>query len=172
MSDLQHEPDRDLSGAPATEMLREIVGSAHTCMLVTQHDRFPFHARPMGAQGVDADGTVWFLSASDSQKNIDIEHDPRVTLVVQDNGNYRYAQVSGRATIHRDRALIEKHWTPIANTWFEGKSDPRVTLIAVRPETGEYWKTKNGKIVTAVRMLLGAAGANVDEGGVHGQLQL
>ena len=106
------------------------LGSAHTCMLVTQHDRFPFHARPMGAQGVDADGTVWFLSAADSQKNADIEHDPRVSLVVQDNSKYRYAQVSGRATIHRDRALIEKHWTPIANAWFEGKDDPRVTLMA------------------------------------------
>jgi len=172
MSDVQHEPDQDLAGAAAVEMLREIMGSVHTCMLVTQHDGFPFHARPMGSQGVDADGTIWFLSAADSQKNADIERDPRVTLVVQDNSHYRYAQVSGRAKIHRDRALIEKHWTPLANAWFEGKDDPRVTLLALRPESGEYWTTKNGKIVTAVRMLLAAAGAEVDEGGVHGQLRI
>ena len=172
MAGSNHEPDQDLTGAQAVETLRDIIMATNTCMMVTQHEKFPFDVRPMGAQGVDATGTVWFLSAADSAKNQDIERDARVTLLVQDNSKYQYAQVSGHATIHREKALIEKYWSAVGNAWFDGEEDPRVTLLAVHAEAGQYWKTRNGKIVTGVRMLLGAAGAKVGEGGVHGHLSM
>lgn len=172
MADMDNDPQQDLSGGQAIEQLREIVMDANSCMLVTQLDKFPFDARPMAAQAVEADGTIWMISASDSDKNRDLERDPRFTLLVQNIRKYEFAQVSGRATIHRDRALVDKYWSAVANAWFDGKDDPRVTLLALHPETGRYWATRNGKIVTSVRMLLSAAGAKVDEGGVYGQLRL
>jgi general stress protein 26 len=172
MADMDIQPAEDLSGPRAIEMLRDIMTAANICLLVTQHDTFPFDARPMACQGVDDAGTVWFLSSSASDKNRDIERDPRVTLLAQNNKKYEYLQVSGYATIHRDRALIEKYWTPVANAWFEGKNDPRVTLLAVHPDSGHYWTTEDGKIVAGVKMLLSAAGANVDDGGVQGELRM
>lgn len=172
MADMDHQPGKDLEGFQAIETLREIVTDANVVMLVTQHDHFPFDARPMAAQAVESDGTVWFLSSSASDKNRDIERDPRVTLLVQNTRKYEYAQVSGLATIHRDRALIDKYWTRMAEAWFDGKDDPRVTLLAVHPESGHYWTTNNGKIVAGIKMLLSAAGANVSDGGVHGELRI
>jgi general stress protein 26 len=172
MRDKQVDPPQDLVGTKAREMMRDIVTSAHIGMLVTQHDKFPFDVRPMGVQGVDESGTIWFISASDSDKNRDIERDPRVTLLVQNGDKHQYAQLSGRASIHRERELIEKYWSPLAKTWFDGKDDPRVTLIALKPESGHYWTTTNGKVVTTVRMLLGAAGLDVDEGGKQGELRI
>ncbi|HWL61248.1 MAG TPA: pyridoxamine 5'-phosphate oxidase family protein [Steroidobacteraceae bacterium] len=172
MADMDHQPQQPLSGARAIETVREIVTDANICLLVTRHDRFPFDARPMAAQAMEADGSVWFLSSSDSDKNRDIERDPRVTLLVQNNRKYEYAQLSGRATIHRDRALIDKYWTRLAEAWFDGKDDPRITLLAVHPETGHYWTTTNGKIAAGIKMLLSAAGADVDDGGVHGELRI
>lgn len=172
MTTTAHHPPENLAGTDAIAMLREVITEARTCMLVTQHSGFPLDARPMSAQAVDEAGTVWFLSAADSDKNRDVALDDRVTLIVQNNSKYEYAQVSGHASIHRDKTLIEKYWSSVANAWFEGKDDPRVTLLAVRPESGHYWTTKNGKILTGVRMLLSAAGAPVDEGGKHGELRL
>jgi general stress protein 26 len=172
MRDKQPDPPEDLTGARAQQKVCDIVDAAHVCMLVTQHDKFPFDARPMGAQGVDESAVIWFLSASDSDKNGDIERDSRVTLLVQNTDKHEYAQLSGHATIHRDRELIDKYWSPLAKTWFDDKDDPRLTLIAVRPESGRYWTTTNGKIVTTVRMLLGAAGLDVDEGGKYGELRI
>lgn len=172
MADMDNQPTQDLAGPPAVDMLRDLMTAANICMLVTQHDSFPFDARPMASQGVDDDGTVWFLSSSASDKNHDIERDPRVTLLAQNDKKYEYLQVSGRATIHRDPALIDKYWTPVANAWFEGKDDPRVTLLAVHPESGYYWTTEDGKIVAGVKMLLSAAGAHVDDGGVQGKLRI
>jgi general stress protein 26 len=172
MADMDHQPSQDLAGPRAVAMLRDIVKAANICVLVTRHDAFPFDARPMASQGVDDDGTLWFLSSSASDKNLDIERDPRVTLLVQNNSKYEYLQVSGHATIHRDKALIDKYWTPVANAWFEGKDDPRVTLLAVHPESGHYWTTEDGKILAGVKMLLSAAGADVDDGGVQGELRI
>jgi general stress protein 26 len=172
MADMDIQPTEDLSGASAIEMLRDIITAANICLMVTQHDTFPFDARPMACQGVDEAGTVWFLSSSTSDKNRDLERDPRVTLLAQNNKKYEYLQVSGHATIHRERALIDKYWTSMANAWFEGKEDARVTLIAVHPETGHYWTTEDGKIVAGVKMLLSAAGANVDDGGMQGELRM
>jgi general stress protein 26 len=172
MADMDIQPTEDLSGANAIEMLRDIITAANICLMVTQHDTFPFDARPMACQGVDEAGTVWFLSSSTSDKNRDLERDPRVTLLAQNNKKYEYLQVSGHATIHRERALIDKYWTSMANAWFEGKEDARVTLIAVHPETGHYWTTEDGKIVAGVKMLFSAAGANVDDGGMQGELRM
>lgn len=44
--------------------------------------------------------------------------------------------------------------------------------LAVHPETGHYWTTTNGKIAAGIKMLLSAAGADVDDGGVHGELRI
>lgn len=162
----------DLTGKPAVERLREIARAADTAMFITQHEEFPLMVRPMAVQEVDAEGTLWFLSAADSDKNIDLERDPRVTLVFQNQDKYEYLQLSGRATIHRDRALIDAHWTPFAESWFDGKDDPRVTVIAVHPQAGHYWATENGRIVASAKMLLGAMGANVSHPGVAGELRM
>lgn len=171
MADIDHQPQKHLAGADAVKSIRDIVTEANICMLLTRHDRFPLDVRPMASQGVDETGTVWFLSSSETDKNKDIEKDPRVTLVVQNNSKYEYAQLNGHATIHRERALIDKYWTRTAQSWFDGKDDPRVTLIAVHPESGHYWRTQDGKIVAGMKMLLSAAGADVDDGGVDGELR-
>lgn len=172
MADMDNQPTEDLTGARAIELLRDMAEDAGICMLVTRHEEFPLDARPMGIQGVDERGTFWFLSSSGSDKNRDIAQDARVTLLIQNNSKYDYAQVSGRASIHTDPALVDKYWTALANAWFEGRTDPRITLIAVHPESGHYWRTEDGKIVAGVKMLLSAAGAPVDDGGVQGHIRV
>lgn len=172
MTDQERNSHEDLDGAAATERLRDIVKAADTAMFITQHEDFPLMVRPMAVQEVDEEGTLWFLSSSESDKNTDLQRDPRVTLVFQNHDKYEYLQLSGRATIHRDRALIEKHWTRFAEAWFDGKDDPRITVIAVHPQGGHYWATENGKIVASAKMLLGAMGANVGHPGVAGELRM
>lgn len=171
MADIDRQPQEHLAGQDAVETIRKIVSDANICMLITRHDAFPLDVRPMASQGVDESGTVWFLSSSDSDKNRDLEQDPRVTLVAQNNDDYQYVQLTGHATIHRDRALIDKYWTRAAEAWFDGKDDPRVTLLAVHPEGGHYWSTRDGKMVAGVKMLLSALGAPTDDGGVDGELR-
>lgn len=76
MADIDHQPRQDLSGAEAGQKIREIAKDTRTCMFQTGLDSFPGDTRPMSIQEVDEDGTFWFLSSTESEKNRDIARDP------------------------------------------------------------------------------------------------
>ncbi|HEX5803963.1 MAG TPA: pyridoxamine 5'-phosphate oxidase family protein [Azospira sp.] len=172
MADIDNQPTEDLQGAPAGSKIREIAKRARTCMFTTDPSGWPSDSRPMSLQECDDDGTLWFLSSHESRKNRDVERDPRVMLSFANDDKYEYLVVHGQATVHADRATIDKYWTSFANAWFDGKDDPRVTVLRVRPEHGHYWQTQSGKIVALAKMSFSAlTGAKTDDGGVDGELQ-
>jgi hypothetical protein len=57
--------------------------------------------------------------------------------------------------------------------WFtEGEDDPRISLLRVDPDSGEYWDNRHGAAVAGIKLLFGAlVGQRVNEG-VHGNLRL
>ena len=176
MTDHNDDSQRDLAGAQAAAKIRELAENSRMCMFTTAPGRYPPDVRPMATQAVEDDGTIWFISASDSEKNSDIASDPRVVLTFQNDDKYQYLSVCGQARVHTDRATIDKYWSSMANVWFDGKDDPRVTVIAVEPTSGHYWETESGKIVTFARMtfsaLTGGSSANGSrDGGVSGELK-
>jgi general stress protein 26 len=65
-------------------------------------DIFPNDTRPMFAQTVDKQGRIWFISATDSQKNSDIAKDNRVMLTFQDESEHSYLAIYGHAKIYTD----------------------------------------------------------------------
>ena len=173
MADIEQQPRQDLNGAAAGKKIHEIAKDARMCMFATDVTNFPGDVRPMAIQKVDEDGTFWFLSSSASEKNRDIARDPRVVLTFQNDDKSSYLSLSGKASVHTDKATIDKYWTAFAKAWFDGKDDPRVTVISVKPERGHYWETKSGKVIAMAKMTLTAiTGSKMDDGGVDGELTL
>lgn len=173
MADIDHQPRHDLAGAEAGQKIKDIAGDARMCMFSTDLTQFPGDTRPMAIQEVDDDGTVWFISSSESEKNRDIARGPRVVLTFQNDDKSSYLSLSGKASVHTDKATIDKYWTAFAKAWFDGKDDPRVTVISVKPERGHYWETKSGKVIAMAKMTLTAiTGSKMDDGGVDGELTL
>jgi general stress protein 26 len=79
---------------------------------------------------LDDQGNVWFLSANDSHKNIEINSDPHVTLYFQGSSHSDFLVVKGIASISDDESRIKKLWKPMLKTWFtEGENDPRISVI-------------------------------------------
>jgi general stress protein 26 len=172
VADIDVQPSENLQGSAAGEKIRDIAKRTRVCMFTTDPTAYPSDSRPMSLQHSDDDGTVWFLSSSESRKNQDIARDDRVMLTFQNDDKYEYLVLHGRARVHTDRATIDKHWTSFANAWFEGKDDPRLTVLSVRPEHGHYWQTESGKIVSLIKMSFSAiTGAKTDDGGVDGELK-
>lgn len=165
---------QDLSGAPAVEKIKELVGKAKTCFFCTSISEGESEGdRPMSVQQVDDEGNLWFLSASDSHKNAEIERDPSVKLYFQGSPHSDFMQLNGTASISRDKAKIKELWEPIVKTWFtEGVDDPRITVIKVRPSEGYYWDTKHGMAVAGVKMLIGAATGKTMDDSIEGKLAL
>ena len=174
MADIDNQPRNNLTGNDAASKLKELAEGCQTCLFRASPTEFPSDTTPMSVQSVDENGTIWFISSTESQRNKAIANDPRVELSFQNEGKYEYLSLHGRARIHTDRATIEAHWTRFADAWFDqGKDDPRASIISVHPDGGHYWETQAGKMVAFFKMSYAAlTGADVDDGGRDGSLKL
>ncbi len=164
---------KNLTQQEAIDKFKELVKHEATCLFTTRLTQVPLTTRPMGVRKVCDQGNFWFLSPADSDKNKEIATDPRVQLFFLNTSDYEFLTVYGKATITRDPKKIDELWTDIANAWFsEGKDDPRVSVIKVSPEEGFYWDTKDGKLVSMVKILASAVSGKTLEEGVEGTISV
>lgn len=168
------ENHRDLIGADAVKQIKDTVSSSDTCFFVTTtYSGASTGVRPMNIRNVDEQGTLWFLSASDSHKNAEIANDPTVKLYLQGATHSEFLHLSGDATISTDKAKIKELWNPILKTWFtEGEDDPRITVIKIVPRDAYYWDNKHGKAVAGIKMLIGAAIGKTLDDSIEGKLHV
>lgn len=155
-----------LQGQRAADKIKEIAKDAKTCFFCTLlRNGEDSHARPMSVRDVDDQGNLWFLSANDSHKNLDLESDPTVKLYFQASSYSGFLELTGRARVFKDREKIDELWQPMIKTWFtEGKDDPRITIIQVTPEAGYYWDNKHGDAIAGIKVMIGAAiGKTLDD---------
>lgn len=157
----------------AIDKFKELVKHNPTCLFTTNLTDLPLQTRPMSVQKVCDQGNFWFLSPGDSHKNDAIAGDPRVQLFFSNTSDYEFLSVYGHATILRDREKIEELWTPIAKAWFEdGKDDPNVTVIKVTPDDAYYWDTKDGKMVSLIKIVASAIIGKTLSEGIEGKLKV
>jgi general stress protein 26 len=164
---------------PADEQARHFIGllkKFQNAMLVTHTGEHGFHARPMAMADVEDDGRMWFITSVDTAKVHEIEVDSQVHLIAQD-GNSAFLSLTGRASLIGDREKIAQLWREPFRVWFpQGKDDPNIELIAVRPERGEFWDSTGAKrfkyLWEATKAYMSGTTPDPDEGGMHGKVRL
>jgi general stress protein 26 len=164
----------NLYSGRAVEKIKELIDNAESCFFSTvASSTESCGTRPMSVQELDSQGNLWFLSANDSHKNIEINDDPNVTLYFQGSSHSDFLVLKGSASISADKDKIKKLWKPILKTWFtEGENDPRISVIKVSPTEGYYWDTKHGSAVAGVKMLIGAMIGKTLDDSIEGKLQV
>jgi len=165
---------QDLSANSAVEKMKALIDSAKSCFFCTASGHGPSDGvRPMSVQQVDVHGNIWFLSATDSYKNEELELNPAVKLFFQGSAHSDFLFLSGKASVTKDKNKIEELWEPVLKTWFtEGKDDPRITVIQVTPTDGYYWDNKHGNAVAGIKMLIGAATGKTLDDSIEGSLSI
>lgn len=124
-----------------------------TCMMVT-HDAGTIRARPMVGRADRPAKTIWFISNRTRHKDDEVAADPSVCLTYADVARNTYLSISGKAMLSDDRAKLRELWSTGVDAWFkDGPDDPDAILIAVRPESAEYWDNPNSDLLVAVRTL-------------------
>jgi len=142
----------------AIEKLQKLIEDTKTCLFCTDLTSLPINTRPMASTKVDDLGNLWFISSSQSNKNFEIKADNRVQLFYTNTSESEFLSIYGNAQIFKDKVIIEKLWSPIAKAWFdEGKNDPNVSVICVKPSDVHYWDNKNGKIISLLKIATQAA---------------
>src|SRR5215203_2990665 len=162
----------DLTGRRAVERIKATVDKAQTCFFCTGGAVVGADGiRPMNVRKVDDEGVLWFLSASDSHKNQELDRTSEVVLLFQGSPHSDFLQLSGTATVSRDQVKIKELWEPVLKTWFtEGVDDPRITVIKVQPTGGYYWDTKHGNMVAGIKMMIGATIGKTMDDSIEGRV--
>ncbi|HEY5750085.1 MAG TPA: pyridoxamine 5'-phosphate oxidase family protein [Chryseolinea sp.] len=162
---------RNLSQHEAIDKFKDLVDHQPVCLFTTNLSVLPLTTRPMSVQKVCDQGNFWFISDRDSDKNQEIIQDSKVQLFFSNTANYEFLSVFGEASITQDRQKIDELWTDMAKAWFpEGKDDPRVTIVKVTPQEGFYWDTKDGKLVSLIKILASAVAGKTFQEGVEGKI--
>ena len=122
----------------------------------------------MAIQQVEDDGTIWFFSDADSEKNKEIEDGNWIQLLLMNNSSSAYLCLFGIAGIITDIEKLKKLWNVFLKTWFnEGPEDTNVSLIKITPQNGHYRDTKNNKIISTFKIAIGAIMGKEMDGAVE-----
>ena len=163
----------NVAGQEAIKKIQKLAESANTCMFLTNLDEIPIDARPMATRKVDDDGSFWFFSQADSNKNMEISVDDRVQLIYINNSSAEYMSLYGTAEVIKDEVKARELWNGFLNTWFnEGPDDPNLTLLKFTPQDGYYWDTKNNKMVSLAKIAIGAIKGQMMDDGREGKISL
>ncbi len=163
---------KNLSNSDAKKKIKEMAESIDYTMMATDLNNNPFHVVPMSTKEVDDVGNIWFLSNKNSEHNKNIEKENRAQLIYADNGNFEFMTIYGHATISTNRERIKELYGSGDDAWFDGEDDPNITAIKVEPDDAHYWDTKNGKVISLLKMAQGSITGDEPDLGEHGDLKI
>ncbi len=168
----EEENYKDLSGEEGIKKMKELIDKAGSCFFCTStRTATPFNTRPMSVAKMEEDGTIWFFSSSDSNKNMEIVHDTIIQLLFQGSAYSDFLSITGEGEITTDKGKIKELWDPMMKTWFtEGEDDPRITLIKFTPTESYYWDTKHAMGIGFVKRMIGAAVGKTMDDSIEGNI--
>jgi len=127
-----------LSEKEKRDRLGELMSQFDTAMLVTRTADGELRSRPLAIARKRDDGALYFSTAIDSPKVVELETDPHVNVAMQNKT--QFVSVSGHARVSRERELIEDLWSESWKVWFpKGKDDPALAIVIVEPFEAAYW---------------------------------
>ena len=150
---------KDLNHNEAIDKIKSLVDDIKICLFCTDLKTDDGSTcRPMSAIKVCNQGNIWFFSEKDSDKNKAIIADKNVQLFFSHPAKGSYLVVNGEAEIILDKTKIEELWTPVAKIWFkEGKDDPTISIIKVKPSNAYYWDTDGNQMINLLKMIASVA---------------
>jgi len=164
--------ENNLFNEEARAKIKELAEDIDFTMMETNLGAKQTHIVPMSTKDVDADGNIWFLSNKDSDHNRYLASDNSIQLIYAKPGGFEFMTIFGQATISTERPVLEKYYGSSDDAWFEGIDDPNLTAIKVTPKDAHYWDAKNGKLISLLKMGMGAITGEKQDMGEHGDLKI
>jgi general stress protein 26 len=155
------------------EKFNQLIKDMHIAMMTTVAADGSLRSRPMAAQQLQPDGTLWFLTEARSPKIEELHRDNRVNISFADEKGNRFVSMSGMAEEVFDRAKVKDLWNPLYKAWFpNGPEDPNVVALRVDVSTAEYWDSAKSTMVYAIGLAKAAITGRRYEGEAtdHGRI--
>ncbi len=162
----------NLFNEEARAKIKELAENIDFAMMETRLGSAPTHIIPMSTKDVDDEGCIWFLSNKNSEHNGHIDADNSIQLIYSKPSDMEFMSVFGHAFISTEKPILEKYYGSSDDAWFDGIDDPNLTAIKVIPKDAHYWDTKNGKLVSLLKMGMGAITGEKQDLGEEGDLKI
>src|SRR5688500_3657661 len=88
---------KSLYNEEAVEKIKEMA-KEKICLFCTNHNN-EIESRPMSTAGIDEDGTLWFFSQKDSEKNQQLQTENKVYLMYINQDKHHYLSLTGIAEV-------------------------------------------------------------------------
>jgi general stress protein 26 len=130
--------------------LYKLIDGIDIAMVTTRRADGHLVSRPMSTQRRTTGTDLWFMTNIESEKFEELARDPHVNLAYYKDRTREWVSVSGRATLSRDRDLIDGLYQADWKAWLGdtgdgkrdgGPHDPRIALILVEADSVVYSKT-------------------------------
>lgn len=159
------------STADDRELIERLVKGHGIGMLTRCSPSGLLESKPMTVLDLDDAGAFWFYCEHDVSDAVTRESYKRVNLAFSDEANAKYVSISGQAELIHDRQKIRALWSSMAKPWFpEGPDSPRLALLKVVPEAGEYWDGPGSRLIRLLSMAASIASGKPVGMGEHGKL--
>jgi general stress protein 26 len=144
-------PHQDVSREPTDKERAELwrrLEKVRMAMLTTHDAAGQLASRPITTQQAEPSGVLWFFIALEGEIAGDLARDPRVGLAYVDLTENLFVALRGTGQVLKDRAKARSLWNALAGAWFpHGPDDPRLALLRVEVERGEYWDAGASRLV-------------------------
>jgi general stress protein 26 len=154
----------------------DLIDEIAVAMMTTRRPDGHLESRAMANQKRADGADLWFVTADDTGKVRDIEHDPHVNVAYYKPGSYEWVSASGIARLSRDRGKIHELYEPDWRAWFGGEGDPRhgtgddprIVLIGVDIHAAVFLEVNKPKPVVLFELAKGwLTGERVEPGETH-----
>lgn len=127
---------------------------------------------PMSHQLRDADATLWFITAKDTDLARAVAMgEAQAEYVLADGSKGLYAVVTGTLAMNQDPAVLNDIWSTVADSWFDGgKDDPDVCVLGLMPGSAEVWLTPTSGLSFAFGILHAQLTGQQPDMGSHGKI--
>ena len=101
--------------------------------------------QPMNAHLDETDGVLRFFAANDSDLYAGVRGGHAdVTCLVTSRDFTLFASVEGALVERSEPELIDRHFDPMTEAWFEkGRDDPKLALLEFRPKDAAAWASQD-----------------------------
>ena len=120
------------------EQLFDEIGRIHAGMLGLEGSHM--HMQPMAPFLERDTATLWFFTRSDTDLAAKVAPGARAHFCVVGKDHDYHACIAGRISVRNDPARRDEYWNSVVAAWFDqGKSDPKLTMLALDMEDAEIW---------------------------------
>lgn len=86
------------------------------------------------------DGSIWFLTAKGTAMAQAAAAGAQTRYIVCNDSQSIYASIDGTLAQSHDRKKLDEVWSVMASAWYEeGKDDPDLLLVRMKPTAAEVW---------------------------------